>query len=87
MQCVAQRDVEDWRSEFFTFLWDRLEEIESEIVMDSLDDISKALFQNGSDIMGRAALALIEKKFGHLLDQEYSECPFVIAGLKPGLRK
>jgi hypothetical protein len=76
MQCVASRDVEDWRSEFFTFLWDRLDEIESEIGMDSLDDISKALFQNRSDIMGRAALALIEKKFGHLLDQDYSECPF-----------
>lgn len=75
MQCVAQRDVEDWRSNSLTFLWDRLEEIESEIRMGSLDDISKALFQNRSDIMGRAALALIEKKFGYLLDQEYSECP------------
>jgi len=75
MQCVALNDVEDWKSDFLSFLWDRLEQIESEIGMDSLDDISKGLFQHRSDIMGRAALALIEKKFGHLLDQGYSECP------------
>lgn len=75
MQCVARNDVEAWKSDFLTFLWDRLEEIESKIGMDSLDDISKGLFQNRSDIMGRAALALIENKFGHLLDQGYSECP------------
>ena len=75
MQCVALNDVEDWKSDFLFFLWDRLEQIESEIGMDSLDDISKGLFQHRSDIMGRAALALIEKKFGHLLDQGYSECP------------
>jgi hypothetical protein len=75
MQCVARSNVEDWKSDFLSFLWDRLEQIESEIGMDSLDDISKGLFQNRSDIMGRAALALIEKKFGHLLDQGYSECP------------
>ena len=87
MQCVAQRDVEDWRSEFFTFLWDRLEEIESEMVMDSLDEISKALFQNRSDIMGRAALALIEKKFGHLLDQAYSECPLCHRRIKARPKK
>ncbi|MCJ7539621.1 MAG: ISKra4 family transposase [Desulfobacterales bacterium] len=43
--------------------------------MDSITDITKSLFQNRSEIMGQAALALIEKKFGHLLDQHYCECP------------
>ena len=75
MHCAALSDVEDWKSDFLSFLWDRLEKIETETTMDSLDDISKSLFQNRPDIMGHAALALIEKKFGHLLDQGYSECP------------
>jgi len=52
-----------------------LDEIEKDYPMESITDISKSLFQNRSEIMGQAALALIEKKFGHLLDQQYCECP------------
>ena len=43
--------------------------------MESMDDISRSLFENRSDIMGQAALALIERKFGHLLDQQHCQCP------------
>jgi len=75
MQNVALSSVGDWKSDFLSFLCDRLDKIEKESSMDSMDDISKSLFQNRSEIMGQAALALVEKRFGHLLDQQYSQCP------------
>jgi hypothetical protein len=65
----------EWKSDFVSFSADWLEQIERDVQMDSLGDISKALFKNRFDLMGQAAQALIEKKFGHLLDQEYCECP------------
>ena len=65
----------DWKSDFLSFVSERLEQIEKDYPMESMDDISKSLFANRSDIMGQAALALIEKKFGHLLDQQYCQCP------------
>ena len=75
MQNVAVSAVEDWKSDFLSFLCDRLDEIERDSPMDSMDDISKSLFKNRSEIMGQAALALVENRFGHLLDQQYSQCP------------
>jgi hypothetical protein len=71
----ASIDAEDWKSAFLSFVSDRLDEIEKDYPMESITDISKSLFQNRSEIMGQAALALIEKKFGHLLDQHYCGCP------------
>ena len=71
----ASIDAEDWKSAFLSLVSDRLDEIENDYPMESITDISKSLFQNRSEIMGQAALALIEKKFGHLLDQQYCECP------------
>ena len=66
---------EDWKSEFLSFTSDRLDQIEKDYPMESITDISKSLFKNRSEIMGQAALALVEKKFGHLLDQQYCDCP------------
>ena len=71
----ASIDAEDWKAAFLSLVSERLDEIEKEYPMDSITDITKSLFQNRSEIMGQAALALIEKKFGHLLDQHYCECP------------
>ena len=68
-------DAEDWKSSFLSFVSNRLDEIESGFPMESITDISKSLFQNRSEIMGQAVLALIEKKFGHLLDQDFCQCP------------
>ena len=68
-------NVHDWKSGFLSFAGERLDQLERDEQMDSLDDISKSLFENRSDIMGQAALALIERKFGHLLDQQYCQCP------------
>ncbi|MBC8461207.1 MAG: hypothetical protein H8D67_24750, partial [Deltaproteobacteria bacterium] len=66
---------EDWKSNFLSFVSDRLDQIEKDCQMESMDDISRSLFANRSDIMGQAALALIERKFGHLLDQQHCQCP------------
>jgi len=71
----ASIDAEDWKSAFLSFVNDRLDKVEKDYPMESITDISKSLFQNRSEIMGQAALALIEKKFGHLLDQHYCGCP------------
>ena len=78
---------EDWKSEFLSFVSERLEQIEKDYQMDSMDDISKSLFANRSDIMGQAALALIEKKFGHLLDQQYCQCPHCHQRIKAKSKK
>ena len=75
VQQAAVAVSEDWKSGFLSFAGERLDQIERGSQMDSLDDISKSLFENRSDIMGQAALALIERKFGHLLDQQYCQCP------------
>ena len=68
-------NAENWKSSFLSFTSDWLDEIEKDHPMDSITDISKSLFQKRSQIMGQAALALIEKKFGHLLEQSHCECP------------
>jgi len=65
----------DWKSDFLSFVSDQLDQIEKDYTMQSITDISKSLFTNRSEIMGQAASALIAKKFSHLLDQEYCQCP------------
>jgi hypothetical protein len=87
MQNVALSRVGDWRSDFLSFLCDRLDKMEREGSMDSMDDISRSLFRNRSEIMGQAALALVEKRFAHLLDQEYSRCPHCRRRIKAGAEK
>jgi len=72
---IEYNDAEDWKSGFLSFAGNRLDQIAKEHPIDSISDISKSLFTNRSEIMGQAALALIEKNFGHLLDQQYCHCP------------
>jgi hypothetical protein len=75
-------DVEDWKSGFLSFVSNRMDQIEKDYSMESITDITKSLFQNRSEIMGQATLALIEKKYGHLLDQQYCECPLCNCRIK-----
>ena len=72
---LAEVQHADWKSHFLSFLSDRLDQMEKSDPMESMDDISKALFNSRAEIMGQAALALIHKKFGHLLKQQYCPCP------------
>ena len=87
MRNVALSSSGDWKSEFLSFLSDRLDTIERESPMSSMDDISKSLFRNRSEIMGQAALALVEKRFAHLVDQQYSECPHCHRRIKAAAEK
>lgn len=68
-------DSESWKLNFLSFVSNRLDQIEKDDSMESITDISKSLFTNRSEIMGQAALAIIEKKYGHLLEQQYCQCP------------
>ncbi len=68
-------DSGNWKSNFLSFAGNCLDQIEKDDLMESITDISKNLFTNRSEIMGQAALALIEKKYGHLLEQQYCQCP------------
>ena len=40
----------DWKSDFLSFVSERLDQIEKDYQMESMDDISKILFANRSDI-------------------------------------
>jgi len=42
---------EDWRSDFLSFVSERLDQIEKDYQMESMDDISRSLFANRSDII------------------------------------
>ncbi|WP_096894570.1 ISKra4 family transposase [Candidatus Scalindua japonica] len=43
--------------------------------MEDLGEISKAVFQERSEILGQMILGLIKRKFGHLLNQQNCDCP------------
>ena len=53
-----------WRTEYFEFLNEKLDQIESEISMDKIEDITNTIFQNKSEILGQMALGLIKRKHG-----------------------
>lgn len=48
---------------FFEFLNGRIEKIEKDYSMENLEDISKAVFQERAEILGRLMLEFIERKF------------------------
>ena len=52
----------DWKSDFLSFVSERLDQIEKDYQMESMDDISKSLFANRSDIMGQAAIGIDREK-------------------------
>ena len=65
----------DWRSEFFDFLDERLDEIDKGSIMDQLEDITGAIFRNKSSILGHLVLGFIKKNHADLLEQEFCKCP------------
>ena len=80
-------DSENWKSSFLSFVSNRLDQIEKDNSMESITDISKSLLTNRSEIMGQAALALINKKYGHLLEQQYCQCPHCHLQIKAKSKK
>lgn len=73
---------ENWRTFFYEFLDTRLDKIEKEYSIEDLGEISKAVFQERTEILGRLILGLIGRKFGHLLNQEDCECPHCGKGMQ-----
>jgi len=78
--CAVQRlphesSESSWRTEIFEFLNEKLDQLETESSMDKIEDITGAIFQNKSEILGRMTLGLIKNRYGDLLEQEYYDCP------------
>lgn len=66
---------ENWRAAFHEFLDVQLDKLDKEYSMDDLGDISKAILEEKSEILGQLTLTLIERKFGQFLNQKESYCP------------
>ncbi len=75
MLLQAPKIDHDWKDPFLEFVSNRMDQIEQDIAMNSISDITKALFENRSEIMGQAALALIQKRFGPYFEQTHCDCP------------
>jgi hypothetical protein len=64
-----------WKKEVLEFLSKRLDQIAEQTTMEKIEDITGAIFRNKSEILGQMTLGFIKKKYFHLLDQEYCNCP------------
>ena len=65
----------DWRAEYLQFLNNRLEKMEGESEMEKLWDITRAIVENKSEMLGELTLAFVKRKHGDLMEQEFSDCP------------
>jgi hypothetical protein len=82
MSLPAPKIEVDWKEAFLEVVSRHMNQIAQDIPMNSLSDITKALFKSRSEIMGQAALALIQQKFGHYFEQTYCDCPNCRARVK-----
>jgi hypothetical protein len=64
-----------WRDELFEFLNNRIDQILEQTHMDKIEDISAAVFQNKSEILGQFVFGFIKKNHHDLLHQKYCNCP------------
>ena len=71
-----------WKKEVIEFFDKRLDQIAEQTTMDKIEDITGAIFRNKSEILGQMTLGLIKKKYAHLFDQEYCNCPICSKNLK-----
>jgi len=76
-----------WRDELFEILNEKIDQIIEQTDMEKIDDITGAIFRNKSEILGQFALGFIKKKYNHLLNQEYCECPLCGKRLKAWNKK
>ena len=76
-----------WRNELFEFLNNRIDHILEHTHMEKIEDITGVVFRNKSEILGQFVLGFIKKKHGHLLDQEYCNCPKCNKNLKAWNKK
>jgi hypothetical protein len=64
-----------WRKDLFEFLNQKIDQMLKETIMEKIEDFSKAVFNNKSEILGQLMLAFIKKNYGHFFEQEYCDCP------------
>ncbi len=64
-----------WKKEVLEFIDKRLDQIAEQATMEKIEDITGAIFRNKSEILGQMTLGFIKKKYGHLLNQQYCNCP------------
>lgn len=76
-----------WRDEVFESLNNKLDQIIQQTDMEKIDDITDAIFQSKSDILGQLVLGLIKKNYSELLNQEYCDCPICGKRLKAWNKK
>jgi transposase len=76
-----------WRNEVFEFLNKKLDQIVEQTDMKKIEDITGAIFQNRSEILGQLTLGLIKKNYSELLNQEYCDCPICGKRLKAWNKK
>ncbi len=67
--------LEDWRDRCLAYIGTLLEEFVEAYAMTKLSEITGSLFRHKAEILGQLALALIQKRHGALLEQEFCECP------------
>ena len=76
-----------WKDELFEFLNVRLDQIAEQSPMEKIEDITGPIFRNKSEILGQFVLGFIKKKYSHLLNQEYCNCPKCSKKLKAWNKK
>jgi hypothetical protein len=65
----------DWRAEYFGSLDDLLDKMEDERLLEKLWDITCALVENKSQLLGPLTLDYMKKKYGDLMEKQYCDCP------------
>jgi hypothetical protein len=75
-------DNGNWREGVLEEINSTLDKIEEVVCMDTLDIITKAIFEQKSSILGSITMGIIQKNHGDLINQEYSECPICKKVLK-----
>lgn len=65
----------DWRANFFGFLNGLLDKMEDQCQMEKLWDITRAMVENKSELLGQLTLGFVKKKHGELMEQEHYDCP------------
>ena len=65
----------DWRSEFFNFMSGLLDRMEAGSHMEKLWDMTRAIVENKSEMLGQLTLGFVKKNHAALMEQEYCDCP------------
>ncbi len=73
-QTVGMSGTASWRIAYDDFLDDLINNVSKDSAMTKLEDITGAIFDNKSKLLGQLVAGIIKTKYRHLLDQEYCDC-------------